>query len=37
VLSFIEGHTGIPPGIWEQDEPLAAPAWLLRAYHDTHP
>ena len=34
VLSFIEGQTGISPGIWQQDEPLVAAARLLRDYHD---
>lgn len=34
VLSFIEGQSGIPSGIWQQDEPLVAAARLLRAYHD---
>lgn len=34
ILTFIEGETGIPQSIWQQDEPLIAAAKLLRAYHD---
>ncbi len=33
-LSFLEGETGIPPAIWQSDEPLIAGAKLLRRYHD---
>ena len=34
VLTFFEGETGIPVGIWQSDEPLIATAKLLRRYHD---
>lgn len=34
ILSFLEGETGIPPAIWQGDDPLIAAARLLRAYHD---
>lgn len=33
-LSFLDGETGIPPAIWQSDEPLIAAAKLLKRYHD---
>lgn len=34
VTSFIEGETGIPPALWQDDAPVMAAAKLLRHYHD---
>jgi hypothetical protein len=34
ILSYLEGDTGLPESIWQQDEPLLATARLLRQYHD---
>lgn len=34
ILSFVMGTTGIPPAIWQDDDPLLAAAGLLRRYHD---
>jgi Phosphotransferase enzyme family len=34
VTTFLTGETGIPPALWQQDQPLIAAAHLLRRYHD---
>jgi hypothetical protein len=34
ILSFLEGETGIPVYIWQEDNALVASANLLRNYHD---
>jgi Phosphotransferase enzyme family len=34
MLSFLDGDTGIPSYIWQEDQALVASAQLLRQYHD---
>ena len=34
ILTYLDGETGIPTTMWEQDEPLIAAATLLRTYHE---
>ncbi len=34
ILSYLEGETGIPDYIWQDDKPLIATAKLLKNFHD---
>jgi hypothetical protein len=34
ILSYLEGETGIPAYIWQDDKPLIATAQLLKHYHE---